>query len=455
MAEANRIAAALQYIDEQKPADPFASLKSDPIGALRSAWERKVDPIINNAKRTFATGGVLGDILRAYGEAGAPANRAVLKGMGMPYKEPAVANTQPTLAPDNSYGNMGDTTAQTFGTIIGDPLNFVQPGAARIANALKFAKPDALKMLNEMSQGARSPMDVWHGTPHRFPPTAKNPLGEFDPTKIGTGEGAQAYGVGAAYLAEAKDLAKHYRDVLAIDPRDSVNSVRAALSPSGNKDYWGAGANSPKLDDIYFEMKRHPNLQPYLNDSAFKKDIQKIINGTNSDGTVTDEAINILRRLDKTMPKPSGQLYKVDLADEQIPKMLDWDKPLKEQKPILDLLAAKLEGTKVGNALGVYKGNIPLLSLSGGNMAGATPASAIGRDFLRHLGDIARKYDGNELNQIFRANGGKQDAAVSQFLQQNGITGIKYLDAGSRGAGEGTRNFIPFDPEHAKIIGRE
>lgn len=160
MAEADRIAAALQYIDEQKPADPFASLKSDPIGALRSAWERKVDPIINNAKRTFATGGVLGDILRAYGEAGAPANRAVLKGMGMPYKDPAVVNTPPTLAPDNSYGNMGDATAQTFGTIIGDPLNFVQPGAARIANALKFAKPDALKMLNEMSQGARSPMNV-------------------------------------------------------------------------------------------------------------------------------------------------------------------------------------------------------------------------------------------------------------------------------------------------------
>lgn len=298
-------------------------------------------------------------------------------------------------------------------------------------------------------------MNVWHGTPHRFPPTAKNPLGEFDPTKIGTGEGAQAYGVGAAYLAEAKDLAKHYRDVLAIDPRDSVNSVRAALSPTGRGQYWGAGENRAKLDDIYFEMQRHPNLQPYLNDSAFKKDIQKIIDGTNPDGTVTDEAINILRRLDKTMPKPSGQLYKVDLADEQIPKMLDWDKPLKEQKPILDLLAAKLEGTKVGDALGVYKGNIPLLSLSGGNMAGATPASAIGRDFLRHLGDIARKYDGNELNQIFKANGGKQDAAVSQFLQQNGITGIKYLDAGSRGAGEGTRNFIPFDPEHAKIIGRE
>ena len=374
----------------------------------------------------------------------------------------------PTPEPDSMVGRALDAAAQWGRGVQKNVSDLVSPTAW--AEALKNPPRGVLSQMNPenkqemINQGIDNALNfgpamlgkiVYHGTPHRFPPTANNPLGEFDASKIGTGEGAQAYGVGAAYLAEAKSLAKHYRDVLAIDPRDSVNSVRAALSPSGNKDYWGAGANSPKLDDIYFEMKRHPNLQPYLNDSAFKKDIQKIINGTNPDGTVTDEAINILRRLDKTMPKPSGQLYKVDLADEQIPKMLDWDKPLKEQKPILDLLAAKLEGTKVGNALGVYKGNIPLLSLSGGNMAGAMPASAIGRDFLRHLGDIARKYDGNELNEIFRANGGKQDAAVSQFLQQNGITGIKYLDAGSRGAGEGTRNFIPFDPDHAKIIGRE
>jgi hypothetical protein len=49
--------------------------------------------------------------------------------------------------------------------------------------------------------GGILPMDTWHGSPHRFPPTAKNPLGEFDPMKIGTGEGAQAYGHGL-YLAE-------------------------------------------------------------------------------------------------------------------------------------------------------------------------------------------------------------------------------------------------------------
>ena len=35
-------------------------------------------------------------------------------------------------------------------------------------------------------------LDVYHGTPHRFPATEANPLGEFDASKIGTGEGAGA-----------------------------------------------------------------------------------------------------------------------------------------------------------------------------------------------------------------------------------------------------------------------
>ena len=55
-------------------------------------------------------------------------------------------------------------------------------------------------------------MTAYHGTPHTFPGTAENPLGEFDPTKIGTGEGAQAYGHGL-YFAENEDVAKEYPDV--------------------------------------------------------------------------------------------------------------------------------------------------------------------------------------------------------------------------------------------------
>ena len=47
---------------------------------------------------------------------------------------------------------------------------------------------------------------VWHGSPHKFD--------KFDASKIGTGEGAQAYGHGL-YLAESPDVAKSYSGKLA------------------------------------------------------------------------------------------------------------------------------------------------------------------------------------------------------------------------------------------------
>jgi len=55
---------------------------------------------------------------------------------------------------------------------------------------------------------------TYHGSPHLFPPTPKNPLGEFDLAKIGTGEGNQSFGKGA-YVAEAERVAQTgYRDPL-------------------------------------------------------------------------------------------------------------------------------------------------------------------------------------------------------------------------------------------------
>ena len=55
------------------------------------------------------------------------------------------------------------------------------------------------EMLSAMSNRTMSPLDVYHGTPHRLPPTANNPLGEFDASKIGTGEGAQGL-MGMAFI---------------------------------------------------------------------------------------------------------------------------------------------------------------------------------------------------------------------------------------------------------------
>lgn len=145
---------------EPSPVDPLAKLKADPMGALSSAWKNKVDPIINNARRTFSTGGMIGDLLRAYGEAGAPVNAAMLRGMGTPYQEPAPVNAPPTMAPNTSYGNLGDTTAQAAGEMLGDPLNaipLVQQARATtkpIAQALKTFVPEAAAQVQQAKNTA-------------------------------------------------------------------------------------------------------------------------------------------------------------------------------------------------------------------------------------------------------------------------------------------------------------
>ena len=57
----------------------------------------------------------------------------------------------------------------------------------------------------------RLELDVYHGTPHRFPATEANPLGEFDASKIGTGKGRNLKGKGI-YLTENPERAKEYAE---------------------------------------------------------------------------------------------------------------------------------------------------------------------------------------------------------------------------------------------------
>ena len=205
-------------------------------------------------------------------------------------------------------------------------------------------------------------MNVYHGTPHRFRPTKNNPLGEFDASKIGTGEGAQAYGRGL-YFAENPEVAARY-------------------------------------------------AQPISADDAFRSG-------------------NWLLAIRNSI-KPQRNFYKADLPDEQIAKMLDWDKPLSEQ-------------THLMNKTGPHGPDFTFKNLL--ERFGVDPATTTGGQFIRD----ASLYQGT----LRPGRGQEKAAAISKTLNEYGIPGIRYLDQGSRAAGEGTRNFVVFDPKHVNIIGRE
>jgi len=447
---ANQLSRAFPFTEEnaQKPADPLESFRS--LAGLKDAYERRVQPIINNAAQTFSTGGAMGDLLRSYGEAAAPGNAVTLQGMGIPFKGPMTVLREEGVSSGENFRPMGDPQQQFAGQLLGDPMNvqpMVAPAARGAVAAGKYAGPELARGLENymVKSGGILPMDTWHGSPHRFPPTAKNPLGEFDPTKIGTGEGAQAYGVGAAYLAENKSTATGFRDTLA---------HKGAL----DLEYESAKRGIPfdREAQIEFMRQSRANVSP---EKAAKSFQYANIEARNFDQ-------NKLATLFKDYKESKqGNLYKVDLPDEQIAKMLDYDKPLsKQSKEVQDALArATINSSGTGKDVPRWSGVVPanyearshlgttILVDPKTGMAVHPNATHPGgeADALRMAGDKGSVY----LDELRVALGGEKN--VAEFLRKNGISGIRYLDQGSLAGGAGTSNFVVFDPAHMNIIGRE
>lgn len=111
---------------------------------------------------------------------------------------------------DTMPGSVMNTRSVATPGILASALNaFTAPGRALSGSDPTFnPEEEAMNVgLTAMGGGGVAGrgasglgMNVWHGSPHRFAPTKENPLGAFDAAKIGSGEGAQAYGYGH-YLA--------------------------------------------------------------------------------------------------------------------------------------------------------------------------------------------------------------------------------------------------------------
>jgi hypothetical protein len=273
-------------------------------------------------------------------------------------------------------------------------------------------------------QGLMPSLDVWHGTPHTLPPTARNPLGEFDASKIGTGEGAQMYGQGI-YTAEAPDVAKSYQFM----EQNWFDTSKAKYK-------------GKPIDSWYEQAQKDQEKAFRTKDKVLEKDAtarlaywENVMTHNHPESVVKQfadpeygwpEATNYAKSIDlgkfSGIPR-SGNLYKVDLPDEMIPKMLDWDKPISKQDP--------------------YVRDIITKSFPGGYFNGAyiDPARSplTGQEMLSQLAMIANK----------RNEPGFRSAETA--LRQAGIPGIKYLDEFSRAKGEGTRNFVTFPGEEKNM----
>lgn len=256
-------------------------------------------------------------------------------------------------------------------------------------------------------------MTVYHGTPHRFPATESNPLGEFDASKIGTGEGAQAYGHGV-YLAEAPGVAAGYKTRLSRSAYKDAAS--GEMIDSGNawqkatKSVQDAGVSHP---DRAGQIAEH--IQDWVDNGRLARSFLLNHRVPKELEPAYEAAINSFEniRLNK------GSLYHADLPDEMVDRMLDWDKPLSEQPE------------SVRKSLQKAWPNIEDYSAKSGE------------SLYQELSRPAFKST---------PTSGMSRVEASTWLRQQGIPGIKYLDAGSRGANEkATRNFVVFPGEEKKV----
>jgi hypothetical protein len=272
------------------------------------------------------------------------------------------------------------------------------------------------EQINPMAmQIALNAITAYHGSPYQFD--------EFDASKIGTGEGAQAYGHGL-YFAENPKVAKTYAQTGAPFTVDGMTWTE--IQNRWNKDLpWDRG------------MKRAINA---LADE--QGDIAAALSKLRTGGPMSVDAADALQSMvaaGRIKPVTNANLYKVDIPDEAVAKMLDWDKPLSEQpQGVVDLVRQRLKDQKY----------------LGPNDNGPRQLNAAIRSWRMEHGGMAD----SPMEALVAGRGGLLGTSpeeVSANLHSSGVPGIKYLDQGSRVAGEGTHNFVLFDPKLAKILGRE
>ena len=309
---------------------------------------------------------------------------------------------------------------------------------------------------NAVPDGSVLGATVWHGSPHSF--------NKFKMDRIGTGEGAQTYGHGL-YFAENPNVAKIYADTLGHKGYEFSPTVerkyRAAYNALENK-YKRLGLQADKKrgetyvdPDGYehFKSYDHPEVLPLMERQ--------------------DEIGLQLTKLDTKMKNEGGReitsstLYKVDIPDDQIAKMLDWDKPLSEQpKSVMDavdkiLPKSKRDSLAMRGLFGrddytkFHTGKTIAKPL--GELTGKEIQVGLRSEIRSAFGSDAQNYREalGDADKFLKAVAGREknsDSLTSAVLKREGIPGIKYLDQGSRGAGQGTRNFVLFDDQIPQIL---
>lgn len=313
-------------------------------------------------------------------------------------------------------------------------------------------RPKKAKQPSLLLDGEALFQPAYHGSPHLFE--------QFSLQKIGTGEGAQAYGYGL-YFSGMKAVAEHYRKALSGVGKDkaaALNGVRlydldggimAVLRDDGKNDptTWSdetptdvrrtaerAGLTRPELYQGLMEIHTRGYFARPGDLRFMREDLAKALVNLERDAKEEGQRFSQRWRLQEyraalkvidafgdalsILPadeKP-GRLYKVEIPDDG--DFLDYDKPVSEQPQKIQEALARLDVESAG----------PWEMQSGSDAYGRI-IRAIQRD----------NYDADAPR------------LASERLAAEGIAGITYL-GDRRVVPGGARNYVVFDDKLVKIM---
>ena len=272
----------------------------------------------------------------------------------------------------------------------------------------------ALKLITGAGgeEAAQTGIRAYHGSPHDFD--------RFDISKIGTGEGAQAYGHGL-YFAGNEGIARHYRDALSSNKfrYEDVQPDDEALKKFANQ-----------LADVETRQKNLSDPEGFI---SLDNNYGELENLQSEKDKIRN--MMIMDTVNRNPHLQYGRMYEVNIAADPN-TFLDWDKPLSEQPEAIKKLFPSVEEAKSLDAQ-MDKLSADVLANPDDKAlqvawdeAYRNPRQKMARMVLN---DFNPKLGGkfSSGNQLYSAIASKPSEA-SSFLKEAGIPGIKYLDAGSR-----------------------
>lgn len=342
---------------------------------------------------------------------------------------------------DSAPGSVMNKRELALPGIVAGAVNaLTAPGRAISGSDPTFNAPEeaanvAMNVMGSSAGGVVKPapagqlgMTAYHGSPHTFD--------KFSLDKIGTGEGAQAYGHGL-YLAEHPNVAEAYKSAGDYSTRLFIDGKENNLSPAANSWLVANQLNPAKaLADAKAE--------------GVPSDVLGELQSVGSSSIKWGSDSN------------AGNLYKTDIPDEAVARFLDWDKPLSQQAPEVQKAFGEVDPNgRINTGLAYERWR---------QQQGVDPSVA--SEKLKALGIPGIRYlDGGSrptANSVPRIQQNLADAQnrLSEWADVKSSTGeiqrkqfadqVAYFQKALEDAraNPATSNFVAFDPEMIRILER-